>query len=81
VAKIKNVSGEARNDAWTGRWVIEGATIEIRDEWVLNYCQSDTLWSPADKATKDLYAAALAAQEEALKPKGETDDNTTPTEG
>lgn len=66
MAKIKNVSGDAWVDAETNTRVAKGGTLEIPDGRAWGYCQMESIWKAADKATAELaeeQRAAIAALE------------------
>ena len=65
MGKVKNETGAAWVDARTGLRVAKGGTLDVPDELVWGYVQSDN-WSAADKATQavaDKQRAAIEAIE------------------
>jgi hypothetical protein len=47
VAKVKNVSGEARTvPAMGGRLVLEGQVLEVPDELVETFTDQESVWAP-----------------------------------
>lgn len=66
MAKVKNVSSGPWVDAETNQRVAKGGTLEIPDGRAWGYCQMESVWKAADKATADLaeeQRAAIAALE------------------
>lgn len=73
---VRNETGAAWVDAWSNQRVPKGGTLEIRDELVWNYVQSD-IWSAANKKTQ----ALADAQRDAIEnPPSESADAATEEE-
>ena len=53
MAKVKNETGGAWFDAQSGQRVAKGGVLEVPDEQVWSYVQSDN-WSAGDKKTQAL---------------------------
>mgnify|MGYP000302427529 CR=1 FL=1 len=61
MAKVKNVTDGAWIDAETNTRVAKGGTLEIPDGRTWGYCQMESIWKAADKATAELRALVAPA--------------------
>lgn len=79
MAKVKNVSGDAWVDMETNTRVAKGGTLEIPDGRAWGYCQMESIWKAADKATAELAESqrpvdpSVVAEEPAAEPSDVTE--------